>query len=195
MQHIGDPLTAPQAGVGAGFCHRQIGIGGRSGHPLLVEEGGDVPAAHAGEGQGEDPPHDRGHFLINDNLVFLCWVHLIAIHWLSADKLSLPLLIPLDALDLLGDVLGVHIVHDGTKWGDVVGGRVHAGVDAVQQGNVPHPVFGEVPLHVVAGHDIITPQTREVFGDDHIDLLRLNVGDHPLETGTVKACAAPAVIS
>ena len=62
------------------------------------------------------------------------------------------------------------------------------------RGNVPHPVFGEVPLHVVAGHDIITPQTREVFGDDHIDLLRLNVSGHPPETGAVKIRAAPAIV-
>ena len=89
----------------------------------------------------------------------------------------------------------IHVIHDGPEGGDIIGGGVHAGVDAVQQGNVPHPVFGEVPLHVVAGHDIITPQTREVFGDDHIDLLRLNVSGHPPETGAVKIRAAPAIVS
>ena len=121
-------------------------------------------------------------------------MHFVSVHGLAADELSFPLLIPLDALDLLGDVLGVHVVHDGTEWGDVVGGRVYAGINAVQQGNVPHPVLREVPLHIVAGHDVITAQTGKVFGDDHIDLFSFNVTNHSLETGTVKTGAAPSVI-
>ena len=121
-------------------------------------------------------------------------MHLVAIHWLSADELPLPLLIPLDTLDLLGNILGVHVVHDGTERGDVIGGRVHTGVDAVQQGDVPHPVFREVPLHVVAGQDVVPAQAGEVLGNDHIDLLGLDVGDHPLEAGPVKTGAAPTVV-
>ena len=194
LEHVGDPLAAPQAGVGAGSYHRKIGIGGRSGHPLLVEEGGDIPAAHTGEGQGENPPHDRGYFFVNDDLVFLRGVHLVAIHRLAADELSLPLLIPLDRFDLLGDILGVHVVHDGPEGRDVVGGGVHAGVDAVQQGDVPHPVLREVPLHVVAGQDVVPAQSGEVLGDDHVDLLGLDVGNHPLEGRPVKTGAAPAVV-
>ena len=122
-------------------------------------------------------------------------MHLIAIHWLSADKLSLPLLIPLDALDLLGDVLGVHIVHDGTKWGDVVGGRVHAGVDAVQQGDIPHPLFREIPLHIMPSHNVIAAQAGQVLGDDHVDLLGFDIADHPLKVRSVKIGPAPAVIN
>ena len=121
-------------------------------------------------------------------------MHLVPVHGLAADELPLPLLIPLDALDLLGDVLRVHVVHDGTEWGDVVGGRVHAGINAVQQGDIPHPVFWEVPLHIVAGHDVITAQTGKIFGDDHIDLFCFNIANHPLEAGTIKAGAAPSVI-
>ena len=90
------------------------------------------------------------HFLVNDDLVFLRGMHLVAVHRLAADELPLPLLIPLDALDLLGDVLGVHVVHDGPERGDVVGGGVHAGVDAVQQGDVPHPVFRDAQRQIVA---------------------------------------------
>lgn len=162
--------------------------------PLLVEEGGDIPAAHTGEGQGEDSPHNGSHFLINDDLIFLRGVYLVAVHRLAADKLSLPLLIPLDALDFLGDILGIHVVHDGTKGRYIVGGRVYSSVDAVQQRDVPHPVLGEVPLHVVAGQNVVLAQPGEVLGDDHVDLLGLDASDHPLEGRAVKIRAAPAVI-
>ena len=194
LQHVGDPLTAPQAGVGAGSRHWEISIGCRGRHSLLVEEGGDIPAAHARESQGENPPHDRGYFLINDDFVFLRWVHLVAIHWLAADKLPLPLLIPLDRFDLLGDVFGVHVVHDRPKRGDVVGRGVHAGVDAVQQGDIPHPVFREIPLHIVAGQDVVPAQPGEVLGNDHVDLLFFDIRNHPLEGRAVKTGAAPAVV-
>src|SRR5699024_8978245 len=101
---------------------------------------------------------------------------------------------PLDALNFLGDVLGVHVVHDGPERRDVVGGGVHTGVDAVQQGDVPHPVLREVPLHVVAGQDVVPAQSGEILGDDHVDLLGLDVRNHPLEGRAVKTGAAPAVV-
>ena len=194
MQHVGDPLAAPEARVGTGFCHRQIAVGGRSGYPLLIKEVSDIPTAHPTQCQRKNPLHNGGHFLVDDNFVFLRGVHLVAIHWLSTDKLPLPLFIPLDALDLFGDVLGVHIVHDRPERCDVVGGGVHTGVDAVQQRDVTYPVLREVPLHVVAGHDVVTAQTGEIFGNDHIDLLCLNIGNHPLKIRTVKVGAAPAVV-
>lgn len=88
----------------------------------------------------------------------------------------------------------IHVIHDGPEGGDIIGGGVHAGVDAVQQGDVPHPMFREIPLHVVAGHDVVTAQSREGLGDDHVDLLGLDVRNHPLEGRAVKTGAAPAVV-
>ena len=60
----------------------------------------------------------QGLYLRNDNFVFLRRVHLVAIHGLAADELSLALLIPLHRLDLLGNILGVHIV-EHTSFGKV----------------------------------------------------------------------------
>ena len=99
------------------------------------------------------------------------------------------LLIPLHTLDFLGNVLGVHVVHNGPEGSDVVGGGIHAGVDAVQQGDVAHPLLREIAFHVVARHDIVTSQPGQVLGNDHVDLLGLDVGNHPLEIRAVKAGA------
>ena len=49
-------------------------------------------------------------------------MHLIAIHGLAANELTFPLFIPLDGFDLLGNVFGIHIVHNGTEQGNVIGG-------------------------------------------------------------------------
>ena len=159
FQHFRDPLAAPQAGIGPGGSHLPAAVSCRCGDPLFVEGGCNLPAADSRKGQGKDVPHHRRHFLVNDDLVFLRRVHLVAIHGLAADELSLALLIPLDALDLFGDVLGVHVVHDGPERGDVVGGGVQPGVNAIQKGDVPHPVLWKVPLHIVAGHDVVPAQT------------------------------------
>ena len=63
-------------------------------------------------------------------MFFLRWVHLVAILGLAANELTLPLLIPLARFDFLGNTLCVHIVHDGTQRRNI-GGRLHAGIDAV----------------------------------------------------------------
>ena len=194
LQHIRDPLTGPQAGVWAGLAHREPRISCGRWDVLLVEPGGDLPAAHAGESHTEDPAHHRGDRFVDDDFVFLGGVHLVAVDRFSADEQPLALLVVLDAGDLFGDILGVHVVHDGAEGGDVVGSGVHPGVDAVQQGDIPHPVFGEVPLHVVAGENVVAAQTAQILGDDHVDLLGLDVGDQPLKIRSVKIGAAPAVI-
>lgn len=93
-------------------------------------------------------------------------------------------------LSRMGDVL-----HNCPERRDVVGCGLHAGVDAVQKRDVPHPLFREVPLHVVAGHDVVSAQTGQVFGDNHVDLLGLNIADHSLKIRTVKVGSAPAIVN
>lgn len=125
---------------------------------------------------------------------FLRGVHPIAEHGLSADELSLTLLIMLYAFDLFGDILGVHVVHDGAEGGDIVGGGINASIYAIQQGNVAHAVFGEEPLHVVPRHNVIASQTGKVFRDYHVDLFRLDVLNHPLKRRTLEGGSTPAII-
>ena len=194
LQHIRNALAAPQAGIGAWIGHWKPSIGGRGRHSFYIQLACDLAATHTGQRHTEYPPYHRSSLFINDDFIFLRGVHLIAIDRLAADELSLPLFIPLDALDLLGDVLGVHVVHDGPERCNVVGCGLHAGVNAVQQRDVPHPLFRKVPLHIVAGHDVVTAQTAQILGNDHVDFLGFNVPDHPLKIRAVKICSAPAVI-
>ena len=46
----------------------------------------------------------------------------------------------------------------------------------------------------MAGENVVAAQTAQVLGNDHVDLLGLDVGDQPLKIRSVKIGAAPAVI-
>ena len=195
LQHIGNTLAAPKPRIGSFAAHVPATVGGRCRDALLVQHSGNLAAANAVQRHGKDPPHYGRNLLINDDLVLFGRVHFVAIYRFAADKLPLALLISLDTLDLLGDVLGVHIVHDGPERRNVVGCGLNAGVDTVQQGNVSHPLFWEVPLHIVAGHDVVTAQSAQVLGNDHVDLLGLDIADHSLKIRAVKVGTAPAIVN
>ena len=55
-------------------------------------------------------------------------------------------------------------------------------------------MFREIPLHIVAGQDVVPAQPGEVLGNDHVDLLFFDIRNHPLEGRAVKTGAAPAVV-
>ena len=194
LQHIGDALTAPQASVRTGVWHRQSCIGGRGGEALRVELGGDLVAADSLQGHTENSLNHGSRIRVDNNFVLLGGVHLVAVDRFATDEQALALLVVFDAGNLFGDVLGVHIVHDGTEGRDVVGGGIHSGVDAIQQGDVTHPVLREVPLHVVASEDVVAAQAAQILCNDHIDFPGLNVGDHALEIRAVEVGPAPAVV-
>jgi len=194
LQHLRNTFTGPKAGVGTFAAHVPATVGCGRRNTLFVERCRNLAAAHTIQRHSEDLPHNWSNFLVNDDLVFFRWVHLVAIHWFPANELTFTLLIPFDRLDLLGDVLCVHIIHDGAEGRDVICTGFHAGIDTVQEGDVAHPMLREVPLHVMAGHNVVAAQSGEVFGDDHIDLLGLNVRHHALEGRTVEACSAPAIV-
>lgn len=192
LQRGRDALGAPEAGIGPRLRHAQPGVGGGRGDALGVERGGYGAAAHAREGEAEDAPHDGRGLLVCDDAVLLRRVHPVAVHGLAADEEAAALLVALDGLYLLRNVLGVHVVHDGAEGRDVVGGGVYARVDAVQQGDVPHAVLGEVALHIVAGEDVVAAEPGEVLGYDQVDAPGLDVGEHAAESGAVEVRAAPA---
>ena len=48
---------------------------------------------------------------------------------------------------------------------------------------------------IVAGKDIVTSQTTQVFSNDHVYLSSLYVGDHALEIRTVEICSGPTIVN
>jgi len=159
LQHFRNAFAGPKSGIRTFASHIPATVSCRRRNAFFVESRRNLSAAHTIQCHGEDSAHHRSHFLIDDNFVFLRRMHLIAIHGLAANELPFPLFIPLDGFDLLGNVFGIHIVHNGTERGNVIGGGFYTGVNTVQQRNVAHSLFGEVSLHIMTGHDIVTAQT------------------------------------
>ena len=59
-------------------------------------------------------------------------------------------------------------------------------VNAIVQGNVAYMALREINLGVLPAHDVVTAKAGEVFGNDQVDAPFFNVGNHPLEAGTVE---------
>ena len=60
-------------------------------------------------------------------------------------------------------------------------------VNAIVQGNVAYMALREINLGVLPTHDVVTSKAGEVFGNDQVDAPFFNVGNHPLEAGTVES--------
>ena len=77
---------------------------------LLVERDGDGTEANAGGAHGEDAAHSRGGFLVDDKVVLILRVALVAVGRVGSHELAAFRAGPLDRLDLLGGVPAVKLV-------------------------------------------------------------------------------------
>ena len=60
-------------------------------------------------------------------------------------------------------------------------------INAIIQGNIAYMTLREINLCVLSAHDVVTAKAGKVFGNDQIDAPFFNVGNHPLEAGTVES--------
>ena len=98
----------------------------------------------------------------------------------------------LGGFDLARDVLGVHIVHDVFKRGNVI--VVALSVDAIINGDIAYTHPAEVDVHEVAGHDVIPPKTAEIFGDDQVNQASLDVIDQAQEVRPIIGKTRKAIV-
>ena len=131
MSEIRSLLHIPAKGTDAPLV--QTGICCWGGNFFCIETGGDLVTGHPLHPHAENAPHHRSRIFIDNNSVFLCRVHLVAIQWFSADEQPLALLVALDALDFFRNILGVHVVHNCAEGCDIIGCAVNAGIDPIQE--------------------------------------------------------------
>ena len=140
----------------------------------------------------EDPCHHAGGLWIGHKAVFVVGRLAVAIGWLRADKQPLAGPLAFGSADLGGYIPGVHIVQDVLERGDIV--VLLGTVEVVGDGNVADALLRKVHLGVVAGHDVVSAQTGQILCDDHVDVSAFDIGNQPLEAGTVKIQAGIAVV-
>ena len=77
---------------------------------LLVERDGDGTEAHAGGAHGKNAAHGRGGFLVDDKVVLILRVALVAVGGVGSHELAAFRAGSFDRLDLLGGVPAVKLV-------------------------------------------------------------------------------------
>ena len=86
LQHVGNALAAPQAGIRAGMRNGNPRISGWRGNALSIEPHRDLTAGHPLQRHLKNPAYDGSRFLIDDDLVFLGGMQLVAVYRFAADE-------------------------------------------------------------------------------------------------------------
>ena len=169
-------------------------VGGAVKVPLVLHDPGDGVGAVALQIQLEDLPHHRRGVRVDDPVLAVLRVLLIAVGWLG-ERFARPPARVVGRAHLAADVSGVKLVHHVAERGQLRG-LVHAGdsVHAVVDGNEADVVIGEVLLRVVAHLQVLAAQAGHVLDDDRRDVAQLDVLQQPLEVRAVEVCAGVAVV-
>jgi len=150
----------------------------RAGDFFFLQPSADIVRTMTVQGISENQPHNRGGFLVNEQMVFVLRVFPIPKRGKTPGKLSFLRFQKIRGMDFLGNILAVHLVQDILERGNVV--VIPQGVDAVIHGDIADTVSWEKVLNQMPGLQIITPQSAEVFRDDKVDLPALNGSQHSL---------------
>jgi len=101
-------------------------------------------------------------------------------------------MLSLGILHFAGDISGVHIVQDILERSDFVAGIQR--VEAVRNCDVTDILGRKIDFGVVAGHYVVPAQTGQVFRDDQIDSVLLDIVKQFLKSRTVEVQARVTVI-
>lgn len=133
-----------------------------------------------------------GGLRIRQQMVFIIGVNDVPIGNLAVDALAPLCLGLLDRADLLGSISRIELIEPVAQRRKLIifSGRVHAVID----GDIAHLIFREDDLNELTGFQIITPQPRQILGDDSRHVTCLNLLEHFLQALPVKADAGKSII-
>ena len=145
---------------------------------FFLQPSADIVRTMTVQGISENQPHNRGGFLVNEQMVFVLRVFPIPKRGKTPGKLSFLRFQKIRGMDFLGNILAVHLIQDILERGNVV--VIPQGVDTVIHGDIADTASWEKVLNQMPGLQIVTPQSAEVFRDDKVDLPALNGSQHSL---------------
>ena len=163
---------------------------------LPVEPPRDLSHAVSRQIFRKNSSYDLGCWPVDQQPVFVCWILIISIGSKSADKLACFPFCVHNGTHLFGNILCVQVIHDRLKRPHVIlGAALVKGIDPVSQRDIAHPPARKIAFEIIAGINIVPPQTGKILGQHQIDPPRLDVTKHALETGAVKMEAGIAVVN
>ena len=166
--------------------------GGRF-HLILKENTGNVVGAFALNGQSENAPYHGSGFLVDQPMVFVFRVFLVAVDGAVGGRLAGFSLDADGGFLLAAQVTQIPLVHNVEEGGKLIAVLVIA-VHAVGDGNKVDTVLPEEHLRVKSGLQIVTPRPAHILDNHMGNLACLNVCNELLPCRTLKIAAAPAVI-
>ena len=160
---------------------------------VIEQDAGDVVGAFALNGQLEDTPHHGSRFLVDQPVVFVLRVFLIAVDgtvggWLAGFPLD-----PNGGFLLAAQVTKIPFVHDVEEGRKLVAVLVIT-VHAVGNGNKVDAMLPEEYLRVKAGLQIVTPRPAHILDNDMGHLACFNVRHQLFPCRTLEIAAAPSII-
>ena len=162
-------------------------------HRILKENTGNIVGAFALDGQSENAPHHGGGFLVDQPMVFVFRVFLVAIDGAVGGRLAGFSLDADGGFLLTAQIAQIPLVHDveeGRKFIAVLVITVHA----VGDGNKVNAVLPEEHLRVKAGLQIVTPRSAHILDNHMGDLAHLNICNELLPCRPLKIASAPSVV-
>ena len=168
---------------------------GRRQHLIRSQLIGDLGRATALHAHGEDLLDYLCSLRVDEPVVGIVGVLHIAVRHIDRQKDAFLALGLLDSTDLAARVSGVKFVEPVLDPGKIVVHAVGIGaVEVVVDGNEAGAVLGEGQGGIEARHSGVSAQTGQILDDAVGHLADLDLGQHPLKTGTVKVGTGISVI-
>lgn len=176
-------------------CCRQVvfvAVSNRRKNFIFLEPFCNLRRPHAVHAQCKNLLNNGGSFFIHDPPLLVLRVFLVPIRRDSGEvfagtSFGLP-----RCPDFLAGVLGVHFIEyvaDGGKLA-VPAHTVHTVID----GNKVDAVLWKQHFRIHSDLQIVTPEPAHILNDNALDLARLDVGKHPLESGPVEVGSRISVV-
>ena len=162
-------------------------------HLILKENAGNIIRAFALNGQPKDAPHHGGGFLVNQPMVLVLRVLLVAVDGTVGGGLAGFSLDTDGGFLLAAQVTQVPLIHDVEKGGELAAVLIVA-VHAVGNGDKVDAVLPEKYLRVKAGLQVVPSRPAHILNNHMGNLACFNVCDEPLPCRTFKIAAAPSVV-
>ena len=187
------PQMIDAAGIAAALA-LVIQLSGRL-DALGVEGGGDFSECGARGPHSKHTADQRGSFLVNNEMVLVQRVPLVAVGRMGAHVFSVFRTGFFDGFHFFAGVTAVKLVEQVQKTHDIGAAVIFHGVDAVVERDKPAPDGGEQIIGVLSKLDVVPAKPGKVFNKDDVDASGFGVSDQPLDAGALEIGAAVAVIN
>ena len=162
---------------------------------LGVEGGGNFSECGAGGTHSEHTADQGGGFLVDDEMVLIQRVSLVAIGRIGSHVFPVLRTGFFDGFHLFAGITAVKLIKQVQKAHDIGTAVIFHGVDAIVERDEAAPDGGEQIIGVLPKLDVVPAKPGEVFNKDDVDTSGFGVSDQPLDAGALEIGPTITVIN